>query len=766
MKMTAIRNLFKTTTLFATAFVLAVSTLTAAVPFLLSKEADAAEVSSVSVDNITNYGDLKAALADSSVGYINLAPGINITTPEELELSRSDVRINGNDSTITYTGPNAGVSGWNGLYVFQAYNVTNVEINSLRVAGADAGILINGSEVTLKGNTHVLNNEFGGVEVSQGTAPHASVLTLEGNVWDESELETAGKPAVWVINGQGSIVQTNLNSQLIAATHVKPNQTQYYLRDVNAGIVATNATQGTTYATLQAAVTAAADDDTIELNKDVVLGQMQFIDKPLTLDGKGHTITAPYSYTTNGVDNAVLTITANNVTIQNLTTDNTATAVKPHGIVVQNVTGITLENLVLKNGRAGMILNGSVVNIKDVHTIGNSWYGINVDKASAKLTISGNNSHADLNGAPAIYVDDRTLPAVPAVNDINNQYDIVASGLSDAYFIDVTAPQAPIITNSPVLVNAAEAYELARWTHNGVDVDHFEYREYASLEAAEADNAYWVQIRTAAEREQIVGHSWTTDMTLYYRIVAVDANGNRSTPSLLGKVIIDKNAPIITLEDQVGTSSTPTIRGTVSEPDVTVTVTIGTEPFIATVDAEGNWEYTVATPLAVGTYVVTVVATDRAENASEAKYNYSFTVATQEDDGDGTVDPSNPGQNPGTGTGNGNGNGSADTGGSNGGGTVNTGTPLTNPLVVAVPSIISPAVALGASTDASATNSDDNTAGVEGASAANTAAQAVDSEANTGTFLGLGWYWWLLIIALLAAIAWWIIAAIRKRQAE
>lgn len=47
-----------------------------------------------------------------------------------------------------------------------------------------------------------------------------------------------------------------------------------------------------------------------------------------------------------------------------------------------------------------------------------------------------------------------------------------------------------------------------------------------------------------------------------------------------------------------------------------------------------------------------------------------------------------------------------------------------------------------------------------------TAAAAVDSEANQGKFLGIGWYWWLLGIAALASVAWWVSSAARNRQAE
>jgi len=111
-------------------------------------------------------------------------------------------------------------------------------------------------------------------------------------------------------------------------------------------------------------------------------------------------------------------------------------------------------------------------------------------------------------------------------------------------------------------------------------------------------------------------------------------------------------------------------------------------------------------------------------------------------------------------------------------GTVNLGTPTTPiPLVTtgdadgdntpATPTIINPttfAAILGDTTDNSNAA---NNAGVEGVSTQNVDKfGSVDSDANKGLFLGLGWYWWLLIIAAVTAIAWWIGAAARKRQSE
>ena len=115
-------------------------------------------------------------------------------------------------------------------------------------------------------------------------------------------------------------------------------------------------------------------------------------------------------------------------------------------------------------------------------------------------------------------------------------------------WIDKTAPAAPVITNSPITINSSMDNAQATWSHNEVDVDHYEYREYMSVAAANADAdgntaSYWIVNHPANEKTQTVGDSWTGEQTLYYRVVAVDAAGNRSAPSALGTVVIDKVAP-------------------------------------------------------------------------------------------------------------------------------------------------------------------------------------------------------------------------------
>ncbi len=74
--------------------------------------------------------------------------------------------------------------------------------------------------------------------------------------------------------------------------------------------------------------------------------------------------------------------------------------------------------------------------------------------------------------------------------------------------------------------------------------------------------------------------------------------------------------------------STPTFRGT-GEPGATVTIfDNGTRIGTATVGADGNWTFTLSTPLGDGAHSLTFTATDAAGNQSAATAPFGFTVDT------------------------------------------------------------------------------------------------------------------------------------------
>ncbi len=102
------------------------------------------------------------------------------------------------------------------------------------------------------------------------------------------------------------------------------------------------------------------------------------------LDGNGKTITATKAFTANthviGVNEGV------NPTIKNLTVIGGGT----NGRACINVykAAATLENLTLKGGKAGVVVNSSDVTAKNITTADNAWYGINVDGKYSKATLT------------------------------------------------------------------------------------------------------------------------------------------------------------------------------------------------------------------------------------------------------------------------------------------------------------------------------------------------------------------------------------------
>lgn len=196
----------KKTTLIAIAFVLAVSTLTAAVPFILSQRAGAA-----GTIQVASWGELQAELANpDGAAHITLTQDISVNAnnyyvPTDTVTGREDtlvinrpVIIDGQDKTIRIVGDAA---GWQANYVVQVYNTTNVTLHSVRLTGGDAGLLVNGSEVTLTGNNHVSGNGFGGIELSKGAGvTRTPSITMPSGqqygLWNDSE--SLFKPTLWV----------------------------------------------------------------------------------------------------------------------------------------------------------------------------------------------------------------------------------------------------------------------------------------------------------------------------------------------------------------------------------------------------------------------------------------------------------------------------------------------------------------------------------------------------------------------------------------
>lgn len=137
-------------------------------------------------------------------------------------ISSDDVTIN--NLTVTMTNQ----TKWKKRYALEVTNAKNVTLYNYTGSYADAGLLVNGSEVTLTGVTTVSDNEFGGIEVSREEGLENAILNIEGTLVNETE--SYGLPTVWLVKDQGVVNGTFAasNSEII------PNVIQYYLDRENA----------------------------------------------------------------------------------------------------------------------------------------------------------------------------------------------------------------------------------------------------------------------------------------------------------------------------------------------------------------------------------------------------------------------------------------------------------------------------------------------------------------------------------------------------
>lgn len=229
-------------------------------------------------------------------------------------------------------------------------------------------------------------------------------------------------------------------------------------------------------------------------------------------------------------------------------------------VVSENLAGITIQNVRTQYGSRGVFVEGAK---------GKTITSPNSSKLVLQNVTVGQNTDSYIVDASVNDVDARSLVVnvgggveVPVAHMNQTQLNAVKSKVVDKVnnnpvdaplgYVYLANLLAPILDNATVYVNASQPYSYATWDKDreSVGVDHYEYREYRNIAEANADdngstNSYWIQKPTS--KFQTVGRSWVSNVTLYYRVVAVDAAGNRSVPSQLGTIVIDKTAPTGTI---------------------------------------------------------------------------------------------------------------------------------------------------------------------------------------------------------------------------
>lgn len=451
------KALGKKLTLMTTAFVLAVSSLTALTPFVLAERASA--VDSVTISNVAELCDAIDNQADGQVWTISAgAYGVdrcNSISAEGrtgwyLPITADNLTINGIGNPTLYGTGFAANGAWQTQNFVTVFG-DNVTINGLTLmpkVEPNKTIEVLGSNFTLRNSTIAPNTLTNPAEYNSIADPQ-----------DRSDLKEWGGSLYFSHAGNHTVENVTIKNSGIsfryapAGTHIAfsnvkldyntsvdwINNYRYSSGFNNAGNSITGSIAAVYHVSsaqnnLESVLAAVKDGDVIEIDSDLTLSKQATVNKAVTINGNNHTVTGSFIKTNNG-NNSVIGVWSDNVTINDLVVDAVnGTTNQLHGINVFEASNVKLNNITARNGRSGVVVNGSTVTINGISTSGNVWHGINVDEPGAHLTIKGVTSHTEMWN---IFVDDRT---VGQVTDVNHRYDKTSLGAADIYTLDTSAP--------------------------------------------------------------------------------------------------------------------------------------------------------------------------------------------------------------------------------------------------------------------------------------------------------------------------------------
>lgn len=178
--------------------------------------------------NVATAEELVSAINNADVKTINVTK--DITTTGKTTIAR-DVTINGNGHKITI-GKNTAAK-WEGLYVLQAYKC-NVTLKDITLTGGEAGLLVQGSKVIVKGTIDVSGNEYGGIELAKAGDAMPSLDLTNAKVVNTTEAYKL--PTIWedpAIDEDIVVIGDNNLEEIGIKAANGNNQDQYYLDQVN-----------------------------------------------------------------------------------------------------------------------------------------------------------------------------------------------------------------------------------------------------------------------------------------------------------------------------------------------------------------------------------------------------------------------------------------------------------------------------------------------------------------------------------------------------
>lgn len=387
--------------------------------YQIIKEGDATE--NVALAGKTYYPTLKEAIDAAEAGdTVTLLKDITVDMGDKDAAAiaiKKDLTLDGNGKTIAANKSGA-EEGMGHILGIQG---ANVKVRDLTIDGTDKsarhGIQVygEGSKATLYSVT--VKNCFGYGLVVNGATATATRLTTDGNGWGGVNVtkgnSITSEPSFTLKSGtlneavpvqadnvDGSKPSTNWVAFEASAgewdiiTDAKTGDGKPAIQWKPAAGEAVAQVNGANYATLEAAITAAKENATVKLLKDITVKTVEknspiiLLNKTLTLDGNGKTITAeigdikPAEEDENKGMSHVLGLQAKDIVVKNLTINGGDAA--RHGVQTYGTdNSATLENVTIKDCTGyGAVANGSILTVNGLNTSGNNWGGINVSKGS------------------------------------------------------------------------------------------------------------------------------------------------------------------------------------------------------------------------------------------------------------------------------------------------------------------------------------------------------------------------------------------------
>lgn len=387
--------------------------------YQIIKEGDTTE--NVALVGKTYYPTLKEAIDAAEKGdIVTLLKDITVDMGDKNAAAiaiEKDLTLDGNGKTIAANK----IDAEEGMGHILGIQGANVKVRDLTIDGTDKsarhGIQVygEGSKATLYSVT--VKNCFGYGLVVNGATATATRLTTDGNGWGGVNVtkgnSITSEPSFTLKSGtlneavpvqadnvDGSKPSTNWVAFEASAgewdiiTDAKTGDGKPAIQWKPAAGEAVAQVNGANYATLEAAITAAKENATVKLLKDITVKTVEknspiiLLNKTLTLDGNGKTITAelgdikPAEDAENKGMSHVLGLQAKDIVVKNLTINGGDAA--RHGVQTYGAgNSATLENVTIKDCTGyGAVANGSILTVNGLNTSGNNWGGINVSKGS------------------------------------------------------------------------------------------------------------------------------------------------------------------------------------------------------------------------------------------------------------------------------------------------------------------------------------------------------------------------------------------------